>query len=72
MKQEGKEEAESSAGEDAETSSVVGGADQLFGYIVHFANVVKLYQRKNKKKCFRYSIPDHLMIDCLKDLSKTT
>ena len=43
----GEEEAESSAGEDMETSSRVGGADQSVGYIVHFANVVKLYQKKN-------------------------
>ena len=68
---EGKEEVESSAGEDAETSSGVGGADQSVGYIVHFANRFKMYQRKNWN-CFRCSSPDHLMKDCLKDLSKTT
>ena len=45
MKPEGK--AESSAGEDIETSSRVGGADQSVGYIVHFANMVELYQKKN-------------------------
>ena len=41
------EEAQSSAGEDTETSSGVGGVDQLVGYIVCFANVIELYQRKN-------------------------
>ena len=47
VKEEEEEEAKSSAGEDAETSSGVGGVDQSVGYIVHFANVIKLYQRKN-------------------------
>ena len=45
-KPEGEEEAESSAGEDAETLGGAGGVDQLVGYIVCFANAVKLYQRK--------------------------
>ena len=65
------EETKSSDGEDQEILSEVGGADQLVGYIVCFANVVKLYQRKNQN-CFRCGIPDHLVKDCLKDLSKTT
>ena len=43
MKPEGEEEAKSSAGEDTETSSRVGGVDQSVGYIVHFASVVELY-----------------------------
>ena len=47
MKPEREEEAKSSAGEDTETLSVVGEADQSVGYIVCFANAVKLYQRKN-------------------------
>ena len=38
---------------------------------VHFANMVKLYQKKNWN-CFRCSIPDYLVRDCPKDLSKTT
>ena len=59
-KQEGKEEAESSAGEDTETSSGVRGADQSIGYIVHFANMIELYQKKNWN-CFGCSSPDHLM-----------
>ena len=41
------EEAESSDSEDPETSSGVAGADQSVGYIIDFANTVKLYQRKN-------------------------
>ena len=69
MKPEWEEEAECSAGEDAETSNGVGGMDQSVGYIVCFANMVELYQRKNQN-CFRCSSPDHLMKDCLNDLSK--
>ena len=42
-KPEGEEEANSSAAKDAGTSSGVGGADQSLGYIVCFANMVKLY-----------------------------
>ena len=71
VKPEGEEEAESSAGEDVETSSGVGGADQSVGYIVHFANVVEMYQRKIQN-CFRCGSPHHLITDCPKDLSKTT
>ena len=69
--QEREEEAESSAGEDIETSSGIRGADQSVGYIVHFANAVELYQKKNQN-CFRCGSPDHIMRDCLEDLSKTT
>ena len=69
-KAEEEEEAESLAGEDAGTSSGVVGADKSIGYIVHFANAVELYQRKNQN-CFRYVSPYHLMKDCLKDPSKT-
>ena len=47
VKAEEEEGAESSAEEDTGTLSRIGGADQLVGYIVHFANVVMLYQRKN-------------------------
>ena len=47
VKPEG-EEAESSDGEDPECSSEIGRADQLFGYIIHFANAVKLYKKKNQ------------------------
>ena len=44
VKPVGEEEAKSSAGEDIDTSSTVGGADQSVEYIVHFANMVELYQ----------------------------
>ena len=71
MKAEGEEEAESSAGEDTETSSRVGGLDQSVGYIVCFANMIELYYKKNLN-CFRCGSLDHLMEDCLKDLSKIT
>ena len=60
MKPEGEEEAKSSAGEDAETSSGVGVADPSVGYIDHFANAVKLYQIKNQNG-FGCGSPDHLM-----------
>ena len=40
-------ETEYSAGEDVETQSGVGGADQSVEYIIHFANAVELYQKKN-------------------------
>ena len=47
-KVEEEEEVESSAGEDVGTSSWCGGADQTVGYIVCFANAVKLYQTKHE------------------------
>ena len=62
-KPEGEEEAKSSAGEDADTSSGVTRADQSVGYIIQFSNAVRLYQKKNQN-CFRYSNPDHLVKDC--------
>ena len=70
VKPEGEEEAVLLGEEDPETSSGVGGADQSASYIIHFANAVKLYQRKNQNYlgCGR---PDHLIEDRLKDLSKT-
>ena len=48
VKPEGEEEAESSAGEDAETSSEVRGADWSVGYIIHFANAVSCIRGKTK------------------------
>ena len=69
-KPEREEEAKSLAREDIGTSSRVGGADQSVGYIVCFANVVKLYQKKNQNY-FRCSSSDHLVRDCPKDISKT-
>ena len=63
-------EAESSDGEDPQTLDGVEGADQLLGYIIHLANAVKLYQKKNQN-CFGYGSPDHLAKDCPRDLSTT-
>ena len=70
MKSEGEGEAESSAGEDIETSSRVGGVDQSVWYIISVANAAELYQKKNWN-CFGCGSSDHLMRDCSKDLSKT-
>ena len=70
IKPEGEEETECSHEEDPEILRGIGGADQLVGYIIHFTNVVKLYQSKNWN-CFRCGSPDHFVGDCLKDLSKT-
>ena len=64
------EKTESSDEEDPENLSGIGGTDQSVGYIICFANVVELYQRKNWNG-FRCGSPDHLVKDCLKDLSKT-
>ena len=50
VKPEVKEEAESLEEEDPETLSGIGGADQPVGYIIHFANTVKVYQKKNNEK----------------------
>ena len=71
VKLEGEEEAEYSEGEDQETPTEIGGADQPISYNVHFTNAVKLYQKKNWN-CFGCYSPDHLVKDCAKDLSKFT
>ena len=42
------EEVRSSDREDPETSGGLEGADQSLGYIIHFANMVELYQKKKK------------------------
>ena len=70
VKSEGEEEAESSDGEDPETLSGIGGADQPISYIICFAKAVELYQRKNQN-CFGCGSPDHLVKDFPKDHSKT-
>ena len=56
------EEVESSHGENPETTSGVGGVDQLVGHIIHFANAVEQCKRKNQN-CFRCGCPDHLVRD---------
>ena len=40
------EEVKSSDGQDSESTGGIEGADQSLGYIIHFANVVELYQKK--------------------------
>ena len=70
MKAEEEEEAESSAREDPETLSGAGGVDQSVGYIIHLPTWSSCIRGK-KQNWFRCGSPDHLMKDCLKDLSKT-
>ena len=45
--------------------------DPPLGYIIWFANVVELYQKKNCN-CFGCDSPDHLVKECPKELGKTT
>ena len=66
----GEKEAASSAEEDAGMLGKVGNVDPSLGYIMQFANVVELYQKKNHN-CFGCGSPDHLVKDCPKDLRKT-
>ena len=60
LKAEEAEEVKTSDGEDPETLDGVRGADQMVRYIICFANVVELYQKKNWN-CFRCGSPDHLI-----------
>ena len=55
VKPEGEEEVKSSEGEDPETLSDIDGADQATSYIIHFANAVELYQKKNWN-CFGMAV----------------
>ena len=61
VKPEGEEEALSLQMEKTQKPQV-GLVEQIsqVGYIIHFANAVELYQRKNQN-CFRCGSPDHLM-----------
>ena len=68
MKQEG--ETEPSAEKEVKVSGRAGGTDQPKEYIVCFTQAVKLYQQKNKSY-FGCQSPDHLVWDCLKDMSKS-
>ena len=70
-KPNGEKEAESPAEEDAGTTGEVGNVDTSLGYITLFANVVKLYQKRNHD-CFGSGSPDHLVKDCPKEMGKTT
>ena len=67
-KPEWEEEVQSSA-EDPKAFSGLGGTDQPISYIVHFANIVELYQKKTQN-CFRCGSPNHLIRDCPKDVGK--
>ena len=69
-KPEWEEEAKSST-EDLEASCGLFGADQPISYIVHFANVVELYQKKTWN-CFGCGSPNCLIRDCPKDVGKIT
>ena len=64
-----KKEAETSAEEDTGMTGEVGNVDPSLGYIMQFANMVKLYQKKNHN-CFWCGSPDHLVDDCPKELGK--
>ena len=70
VEQEGDGEMEPSAGEEVKASGGMEGTDQPMEYIIHSAKVVKLYQQKNRG-CFGCRSLDHLVWDCLKNISKT-
>ena len=69
-KPEGENEAKSSVEEDAGMAGEVGNVDPSLGYIMWFANVKNLYQKRNCN-CFGCGSPDHLVKDCPKELGKT-
>ena len=69
-KQEGEGEMEPLADEEVKASGGAEGTDQPMEYIVCFTKAVELYQQKNRS-CFRCRSPDHLVWDCLKDISKS-
>ena len=48
----------------------MGETGQTIEYIVHFAKAVELHQKK-KRTYFGCGCPDHLISDCLKDLSQS-
>ena len=68
---EGEEVTEPSDHEEVEALGKLKETDQSIEYITHFANVVKLYQRKNKN-CFRCKSPGHIVQDFLMDVSRPT
>ena len=59
-KQEREGEIQPSADEEVKSSGRAEGIDQPMGYIIHFAKVVKLYQKK-KRSYFGWGSHDHLM-----------
>ena len=64
-------EAESLAEEDVGTTGKVSNVDPSLGFIVHFTNVVALYQKSNHN-CFGCGSPGHLVKDCPKEMGKTS
>ena len=70
VKQEGGEK-EPSADEEVKTSGRIGEMVQSVEYIIQFAKVVELYQKKNRN-CHRCGSPNHIVWDCPKDISKST
>ena len=69
-KPDGEKGAESLTEGDVEMTGEVGDVDPLLGYIMSFANMVELYQKKNCN-CFGCGSPDHLVKDCPKEFGKT-
>ena len=60
MKLKGEGKTELSVDEDVEVLGRVGERNQSMEYIVHFAKVVELYQKKNNNQ-FGCGSPDHLI-----------
>ena len=69
QEEEGEMELSANEDEDVEASGGIGETDQPVEYIIHFAKVVELYQKK-KRNCFGCGSYDHLIQYCLKDVSK--
>ena len=69
-RQGGEWETEPSTDEEVKMPGGAGGTDLPIVYIVYFVKAVKLYQQKIRSY-FRCRSPNHLMLDCLKDISKS-
>ena len=69
-KPSGEKEVESSAEEDVGITGEVGDVDPSLGFVMQFANVVALYQKRNHN-CLRCGSLDHLVKDCPKEMRKT-
>ena len=61
---------ETLADEKVKALSGAEGTDKPMEYTVCFAKAVKLCQQKNRS-CFGCGSPNHLMQDCLEDISKS-
>ena len=51
------------------TTGIVGNVDPLLDFIMWFANVLELYQKRNCSS-FGYGSPDHLVKDCPKEMGE--